>query len=135
MAKKAMNGWRPKKNGCEPTVVPDEICLSPQLSGLHQVWTGRARFRKSVEVLSEQTKPSAESDFSPEVKGDILDLRPTQQQGRRWNLPDPKDQREILWLIRRKRPKLVIGYGRCIQFCTGSGAISVATHRSFLSRA
>ena len=25
-AKKAMNGWRQKKNGFEPTVVPDEIC-------------------------------------------------------------------------------------------------------------
>ena len=29
MAKKAMNGWRPKRNGCEFTVVPDEICSLP----------------------------------------------------------------------------------------------------------
>ena len=26
MFKRAMNGWRPKRNGCEFTVVPDEIC-------------------------------------------------------------------------------------------------------------
>ena len=29
MTKKAMKGWRPKKNGCESTVVPDEICSLP----------------------------------------------------------------------------------------------------------
>ena len=29
MAKKTMNGWRPKRNGCEFTVVPDEICSLP----------------------------------------------------------------------------------------------------------
>ena len=46
---------------------------------------------------------------SPDVKGDILDLRPNSQQGKWWNLRDRKDQREILWLIRKKRPKLVIG--------------------------
>ena len=52
------------------------------------------------------------------MNGGILDLRPTSQQGKRWNLSDRKDQREIMWLIRKKRPKLVIGYGRCILFCT-----------------
>ena len=56
--------------------------------------------------------------FSPDVKGDILDLRPNAQQGKRWILRDRKDQREILWLIRKKRPKLVIGYGKCVLFCT-----------------
>ena len=29
VAKKAMNGWRPKRNGCELTVVPDVICSLP----------------------------------------------------------------------------------------------------------
>ena len=67
-------------------------------------------------VLSEQTKSPAEGDFWPDVKGDIL--RPTSQQGERWNLGDPKDLREMLWLTRKKRPKLVIGCGRCILFCT-----------------
>ena len=57
------------------------------------------------EVLSEQTKPPAEDDLLPDVKGDFLDLRPTSQQSKRWNLGDPKDQREILWLIRKKRPE------------------------------
>ena len=61
--------------------------------------------------------PSAESDLSRDVKGDILDLRPTSQQGKEWNLRDRKDQREILWLIRKKCPKLVIGCGKCILFC------------------
>ena len=65
---------------------------------LPQEWTGSAKFRKSWEVLSEQTKPPAEDDFSPEVKGDILDFRPTSQQGTRWILSDPKYQREMLWL-------------------------------------
>ena len=69
-------------------------------------------------VLSEQTQPPAEDDFSADVKGDILDLRTTSQQGKRWNSSDRKDQREILWRIRKKRPKLVIGYGKCILFCT-----------------
>ena len=29
VAKKAMNGWRPKRNGCEITVVPNEIFALP----------------------------------------------------------------------------------------------------------
>ena len=29
MVKKAMNGWRLKRNGCEFTVVPDEIRSLP----------------------------------------------------------------------------------------------------------
>ena len=57
-------------------------------------------------------------DFLPDVKVGILDLRPTSQQGKRWNFSDRKDQCEILWPIRNTRPKLVIGYGRCILFCT-----------------
>ena len=52
------------------------------------------------------------------VKGDILDLRPTLQQGKRWSLGDPNDQHEILWLLRKKRPTLVIGSGMCTLFCT-----------------
>ena len=28
-AKKAINGWRQKKNGFQSTVVPDEICSFP----------------------------------------------------------------------------------------------------------
>ena len=69
-------------------------------------------------VLSEQTQPPAEDDISADVKGDILDFRTTSQQGKRWNFSDRKNQREIFWRIRKKRPKLVIGYGKCILFCT-----------------
>ena len=76
------------------------------------------KIQKVLGVLSEQTQPPAEDDFSPDVKGDILDLRPDAQQGKWWNLRDRKDQRENLWLIRKKRSKLVIGYGKCILSCT-----------------
>ena len=69
-------------------------------------------------MLSEQTQPPAEDDFSPDVKCDILDLRPTSKQVKRWNLFDPKHQRAILWLILKNCPKIVIGYGKCILFCT-----------------
>ena len=44
--------------------------------------------------------------------------KPTSQQGKRWDLRNRKDQRGILWLIRKKHPKLVIGYGKSILFCT-----------------
>ena len=40
------------------------------------------KIQKVLGVLSEQTKPSAEGDLSRDVKGDILDLRPTSQQGK-----------------------------------------------------
>ena len=80
----------------------------------------------------EQTQPPAEDDFSLDVIGGILDLRPSSQQGKRWNLSDRKDQRELLWLIRKKGPK----FGKCILFCAvlyhGSCTISVATHYSSL---
>ena len=85
---------------------------------LPQEWTGSTKFRKSWGVLSEQTKPSAEGDLLHDVEGDILDLRPTSQQGKEWNLRNRKDQLEILWLIRKKCPRLVIGCGECILFCT-----------------
>ena len=57
---------------------------------LPQEWTGSTKFRKSWGVLSEQTKPSAEGDLSRDVKGDILCLRPTSQQGKGWNLRNRK---------------------------------------------
>ena len=102
-----------------------------------QEWTGSTRFRKSWEALCDHEsenfqhrKPVAatsnkcshwqRNDFLPDVNGGILDFRPTSQQGKRWNLRNRKDRREILWLIRNKRPKLVIGYGTCILFCTVS---------------
>ena len=59
---------------------------------LLQEWTGSTKFRKSWGVLSERTKPSAEGDFSRDVKGDILDFRPLPQQGTEWNLRNSKDQ-------------------------------------------
>ena len=97
-------------------------------------------------ALTEQTQPPAEGDFPRDVEEDILDLRPTSQQGNRWNLRDRIDQHEILWRIRKKQPKLVIGYGKCILFCTvlyheqirreaWFCTISVATHCSSLFRA
>ena len=67
---------------------------------------------------NEQTQPLAEDDFLLDVNGGILDLRPTSQQGKRWNLSGRNDQRKNLWLIRKKRPKLLIGCGKCILFCT-----------------
>ena len=87
---------------------------------LPQEWTGSTRFRKSSGVLCdnecenfqhretcgsdiEQMQPLAEDDVLPDVSGGILDLRPTSQQGKRWNLRNRKDQREMLWLIRKKR--------------------------------
>ena len=90
---------------------------------LPQEWTGSTRFRKSLGVLSdhksenrehretcssdiEQTQPLEEDDFLLDVNGGILDLR------------NRKDQRKILWLFRKKHPKLVIGCGKCILFCT-----------------
>ena len=89
---------------------------------LPQEGTGSTRFRKSWEVLSnyesenrehretcgsdiEQTQPPAGDDSSLYENGGIFDLRPNSQQGKRWNLSDRKDQHEILWLIRKKRPK------------------------------
>ena len=186
--KKAMNGWRLKRNGCEFTVVPDEICslpttlradlscvtfrrdASPFFAALMEenggsltdettkeailmnTWrpvAGETRRRlkichksgqeaqdsESLGVLSdhksedrehrescssdiEQMQPLEEDDFLPDVNGGIPDLRPTSQQGNRWNLRNRKDQRNILWLIRKKHPKLVIGCGKCILFCT-----------------
>ena len=102
---------------------------------LPQEWTGSTRFRKSWRVLCdyesenqkhsktcssdiEQMQPPAGDDLSLDENCGIFDLRPKSQQGKRWNLGDRKDQREILWLIRKKRPKLVIGCGKCILFCT-----------------
>ena len=91
---------------------------------LSQEWTGSTRFRKSWEVLSESenrehretcssdiehTQPPAGDDLSLDENRGILDLRPNSQQGKRWNLSDREDQCEILFLIRKKRPKLVIG--------------------------
>ena len=84
--------------------------------------TGSTRFRKSWGVLSdlksENREHREEDNFLPDVNGGILDLRPTSQQGNRWNLSDRKDQRKILWLVRKKHPKLIIGCGNCILFCT-----------------
>ena len=102
---------------------------------LPQEWTGSTRFRKSWWVLSdyegenrehretcnsdiEQMQPLEEDDFLPDVNGGILDLRPTSQHGDMWNLRNRIDQRKILGLIRKKHPKLVIGCGKRILFCT-----------------
>ena len=99
-------------------------------------WTGSRKFRKSWGALSEQTqskqqrsrvgsacigKPMrdtaslVEEDSKFEIdlraESDILDLKA------RCGKSERKDQCEVLWLIRRKRPKLVIGYGRCILSC------------------
>ena len=74
---------------------------------LPQEWTGSTRFRKSWGVLRdyeseyrehretcssdiEHMQPLAEDDFLPDVNGGILELRPTSQQGKRWNLSDQK---------------------------------------------
>ena len=48
----------------------------------------------------------------------FLTFDPLRTKARCGNLRDGEDQRKILWLIRKKRPKLVIGYGKCILFCT-----------------
>ena len=86
--------------------------------------------------LRVQTKPSVEGDLSRDVKGDLLDLRPTSQQGKIWNLGDPKDQREILWLICKKRCSVQSRtMSRSGEEELGSCTISVATHCSSLFRA
>ena len=46
----------------------------------------------------------------------IFDL--IRNNAQRWNLSDRKDQRKNMWLIRKKRPKLVIEYDKCTLFCT-----------------
>ena len=108
-------------DGGEPSTV-DRWGGKETSQDLPQEWTGSPRFRKSWgrerEVLSDQTKPPAEGDLTRNVKGDILDLRPTSQQGKRWNVGDPRDHRDTLWLISEKRPKLVIGSGVYILVCT-----------------
>ena len=118
-----MSTWRLEAGGDKET---------PQ--DLPQEWTGSTRFRKSWGVLSdqksenrehretcssdiEQMQPLEEDDFLLDVNGGILDLRPTSQQSNRWNLRNRKHQRNILWLIRKKHPKLVTGCGKCILFC------------------
>ena len=56
---------------------------SPARSVHSQEWTGSTKFRKSWGELSDQTKPSAEGDFSRDVKCNILDFRltPAARQG------------------------------------------------------
>ena len=54
---------------------------------LPQEWTGSIRFSKSWRVLSESHQ---QGDFSPDVKGDILDLRPCWQRSKSWNITNPK---------------------------------------------
>ena len=104
-----------------------KICLksgqeaqdSKSLGGCYA--TMKVRIKKHSKTCSsdiEQMQPPAGDDLSLDENGGIFDLRPKSQQGKRWNLSDRKDQREILWLIRKKRPKLVIGCGKCILFCT-----------------
>ena len=118
--------------------------VSRSASGVDRKHKRQKVMGRGVRVLGEQTQPPAEDDFLADVNGGILDLRPTSHPGKRWNLSCREVPREILWLIRKKRLKLVIGYGRCILFCTvlymsrsgeepGSCTISVATHRSSLS--
>ena len=68
--------------------------------------------RDTASLVEEEPK----FEIDPRAESDILDLRPTSQQGKEWNLRDRKVQREILWLTRKKCPKLVIGCGKCILF-------------------
>ena len=70
--------------------------------------------RDTASLVEEEAK----FEIDLRAESDILDLRPTSQQGKEWNLRDSKDQREVLWLIRKKCPKLVIGCGKCILFGT-----------------
>ena len=112
------------------------------LQGLPHEWTGSTKFRKSWGALSEQTqskqqrsgvgstcigKPMRDTSLAEEEpkfeidlreESDILDFRPTSQRGKERNNKDRKDQLEILRLMRKKCPKLVIGCGKCILFCT-----------------
>ena len=59
----------------------------------HKIQKVLERGRGKKEGLSDQKKPPAEGGFSRDAKVDILDLRPTSQQGKRWDLGDRKDQR------------------------------------------
>ena len=48
MAKKAMNGSSPKMNGCESTVVPDEICSFSTTLRADLSWSDVSKRRESV---------------------------------------------------------------------------------------
>ena len=65
-------------------------------------WTGSTRFRKAWRILYDQ--PGAPVDAVG-----ILDFLLTSHHAKRWNLNDPKDQREGMCLIREQRPRLVLG--------------------------
>ena len=88
-----------------------------------------------------EDEPKFENDLRAE--GDILDLRPTTQQGKEWNLRDRKNQRKIL-ADTQEAPEIChrmrqVSAHCFVLSCTmsrsgeepGSCAISVATHRSW----
>ena len=65
----------------------------------------------------EQIQPPAEDDILPDVNVASLTFDPLRSKAKGGTSEIERDQREILWLISKKRPKLVIGYGKCILFC------------------
>ena len=80
--------------------------------------TLEARIISTGRDLWQRHRTLTEDDPSSDVKGGTLDFRPNSQQSKWWNLRDRKDQRENLWLIRKKRPKLVIEQGKYMLFST-----------------
>ena len=63
-------------------------------------------------------KKSQSSKSIYEQRVTFLTFDPLRSKARGGTSEIEKDQRENLWLIRKKRPKLVIGCGKCILFCT-----------------
>ena len=61
-------------------------------------WTGITRFRKAWRKLYDQPGEPGEGV-------EILDFRLASHHGKRWNLNDPRDQREVLVLGPREAPE------------------------------
>ena len=124
-SKEKVNPSKPKLNGSTTKSVSQSrestICNTDGRSLANDERNRRSQFcprnnekhkiQKALECFERKMETPVEIDLSPDVKGDILDIRPTSQQNKK-----TKEQREILWRIRHKRPKLVIGCGGCILY-------------------
>ena len=127
MAKKAMHGWRPKRKPKLSGISDRRESIVCSTEGgewrIVDSWGDKEsenhQHRETCGSDIEQSQPLAEDDFLLDVNGGILDLRPTSQQGKRWNLSDKKKiSAKYCCLSAKKRPNLVIGCGKCLLFCT-----------------
>ena len=77
-----------------------------------------SRFRKSWEVLSDQKEATSRVTSRGMCWVTSWTFDPHHSNAKKKNLSDTKDQRDILWLVSEKRPKLVFGSGMCMLFWT-----------------